>query len=512
MKKLLLTASVFTAMLSANAQMPGEIDSTFGIDGTIYNDFIPNTGEFWWDMIVLNDDKLMKIGYEDDGNNKNVAVAKFKQNGSPDSTFANNGILSIDIGLGLAEEGRGLYEMDNGQILITGFRVNANLQAINGFLMRLDSDGTIDDTFGSTNPGITEFNAGDNSVAFGRSIKIVANEIYVGASARFGGQSDMVLYNFLMDGTIDNSFASGGFAQVDINGEDDLLISLEVTSNGRFVLGGTADLAGNYQASITVLSSFGTPTSFGNQTIDFGLVRSEIRDIYIDANDYVYACGSQGIAPDIDGFVVRYKNDFSGDLDDTWGSAGIVESNPGATIEMQFWNVMPVWDGGIVVTGNLEGAAREHYAMMLTATGDFQTEFDGGDVYLPLAINTVALSALCAGTQSDGSIIIGGNLQSQDFIGSNGVMLRLAPYKDVTGITELASQSLQVFPNPVINSFQLDLENIQSVQLISLEGRVVAAWNSEENAYVLPSNVNSGVYILQVQALNAFGTTRIVVQ
>lgn len=512
MKKLLLTITAVSAIVSATAQEAGDLDSTFGIDGAIYNDFMPNTSEFWWDMIVLDDDKIIKAGYSDDTNNKDVLVARFKADGTPDSTFANNGYLTIDIGIGMAEEARAVYELDNGQLLVTGFRVNLISQTIDAFLLRLNADGTVDTSFGATAPGRTEFNAGDNDLAFGAAILEANGELYVGASANNNGQADMYLFNFIADGTIDNSFASSGYAEIDVNGEDDLLTDLELTGNGSFVISGSAGLMGVDQAVVTVLTQFGTPTGFGTQQLDFGGAQAEIRDLYVDDNDYIYAVGSQGSAPDIDGFVARFKNDVSGDLDDTWGTAGMVQSNPGATVEMQLYNVMPVWDGGIVVTGNTQGASIENYALMLTSTGGVQSEFSGGDVYLPLGSNPSALTALCAVTQSDGGIVIGGSLQSQDFVGSAGFLTKLITIQDVSGIDELATVSIDVYPNPVAFEFNLAMEGVQTAQLLSMEGRIVASWEGTQSSYQLPAGVTAGVYILQVQGIDFKGTTRIAVQ
>ncbi|MDB3907372.1 T9SS type A sorting domain-containing protein [Crocinitomicaceae bacterium] len=512
MKKYLLSAAAVVTMMTASAQVPGDLDSTFGIDGLIYNDFIPNTSEFWWDMIVLDDDKMIKVGYSDDTNNKDVLVGKFKANGEIDSTFANNGYLTVDIGLGLTEEGRGIYEMDNGQLLVTGYRVNALTMSIDGFIMRLEADGSVDATFGETAPGRTEFNGGDNTIAYGQSIEIVGNEIYVGGAVQENGQADLALFNFLMDGTLDNSFSSGGYAQIDIKGEDDFLNDMSATNNGSFVLVGSSELAGLQHASTTLLTSFGTPTGFATQLLDFGTAAADIRDVYVDQNDYIHVAGSQGTAPDIDGFVARFKSDFSGDLDDTWGTSGMVGSNPGATTEMQLFKMMPVWDGGLVVTGNLQGAAIQSYAMMLTATGGFQSDFSGGDVYLSFGSTPNVLVANCVVTQSDGGIVIGGWLQNQTFIGSAGFLTKLVPYQDVTGITEITASNVNVYPNPVSTDFKIDLEEVQSVQLISMEGRVVGNWEGDQASYKLPAVLPSGAYVVKAKSNNSVGTSRIVVK
>lgn len=512
MKKLILTITAAASILTTNAQTPGDLDATFGIGGYAMTDNYQNTGEVFWDLAVLADDKIVHVGYTDDGNDTDVLVTKFLADGTPDSTFASDGVLVIDLSLGLNEEARGVYEMSDGKLLITGYVSDAINQSYDAFLMRLNADGTVDDTFGSTSPGRTHFNAGDNLIAYGRSIVTVGTEIYVGASCLSGGQADMFLFNFTQGGGLDVSFSTGGSAQVDVDGDDDELYAMDMTSNGNFVLVGTSLNAGVQSAVVTTLSSFGTPTSFGNQKFDFGDGWNEANDVYVDANNYIYVAGAEGNDPNIDGFVMRLKNDGSGELDSTYATNGVMQSDPGATTSLYFRKVMPVWDGGVVVTGNLGGATIELYAMMLESDGSLQGNFQGGDVYVPFSISAISAQAFGGGMQSDGAIIIGGYLESQDFVGENMFMVRLNAYKDVTSVLEVKNQFVNVYPNPATSSFNIDMNGIESVKLISMQGKVVNTWFGNQNTFEIPANTESGAYILQMNSSEGTATARIVIQ
>jgi len=326
----------------------------------------------------------------------------------------------------------------------------------------------------------------------------VGTEIYVGGSCLSGGQADMFLFNFTQGGAVDVSFSTAGSALIDVDGDDDELYAMEMTSNGNFVLAGISINAGVQSAVVTTLSTFGTPTSFGNQKFNFGDDWNEANDVYVDASNYIYIAGAEGADPNIDGFVMRLKNDGSGELDSTYATNGVMQSDPGATTSLYFRRIMPVWDGGIVATGNLGGATNELYAMMLESDGSLQGNFQGGDVYVPFSINVNSASAYGGGMQSDGSIIIGGYLTSQDFVGENMFMVRLNPYKDVTSVEALKNEFVNVYPNPATTSFQIEVDGIEYVQLISMQGKVVNTWYESQNEFQIPSNTESGDDILRV--------------
>lgn len=504
--------TAFTAMMNAQAQAPGDLDVTFGASGYAMTDFIAGTGEVWWDMVVLPDDKIVQVGYSDDGNDKDILVARFKADGTPDSTFGVNGFMTIDLSVGMDEEARGVCVLDDGKLLVTGYMVDVQAQAYEGYVMRLNEDGTVDGGFGSTAPGRTHFNAGDNNLAYGRAVLVSGGEIYVAASARANGQSDMFLFNFSIGGDLDLSFSTAGSAQIDVDGEDDLILAMERAPNGTFVLVGTSDNMNVQNAAITVLSQFGTITNFGTQTFDFGSGWNEANAVYVDDNNYIYVAGGHGVAPDVNGYVMRFKNDGSGELDSTYATNGMMESDPGGTIGISFRKILPVWDGGIVVTGELNGAIRQLYAMMLESDGSLQIEFDGGDVYIPFSISVINEYAFGGGMQSDGSIIIGGFLTSQDFIGENLFMVRLAPYEDASALFELESNSVKVYPNPASISFSIDMSDVEQVQLISMQGSVVTTWGESQTVYQIPSNIDQGAYLLRVISANGIATTPLVVR
>ena len=509
MKKTLLTISTFCFLLiGAQAQNAGDLDLNFGISGYAMTDPLANTGELYWDLITLSDDKIIKVGFTSNGDDTDILVAKFLEDGSPDLTFGVDGFAVIDLSIGGDEDARGVYELSDGKLLITGYTLGVG--SLDGYIMRLNSDGTIDDSFGEAN-GHTNFNTGDNFLAYGKEIRVIGNEIFVGASALVDGQSDLCVFNFTQAGALDVSFSSSGVATMDINGESDEIFAMDITSNGSFILGGISDSAGYQLGVVAKLSQFGTPTLFGTDgsyTFDLGSGLNEVNDLLVDENDKIVLTGDYGLYPDVNGYVTRLNSD--GTLDDSFSTDGTIESDPGVSTAVFFRSIQETSDGGIIAIGNTDGASQEIYAMMLTNTGSLNGDFGGnGDVNIPFSVATVSVATMGGALQSDGAIIIGGYLTSQDFVGENMFMVRLYPLT-ATSVDELVMQTVSVYPNPVSDQFTIQMENIKQVQLISISGQVIRTWGAQAKYYI-PEGLTPGVYLLKIEGDKAIGSARIII-
>ena len=71
---------------------------------------------------------------------------------------------------------------------------------------------------------------------------IAPGGFYVAGSATNGnGDLDFLLARFESDGTLDGTFGSAGVVLADFNGEDDVIRSIAVQSDGKIVAAGEAD-------------------------------------------------------------------------------------------------------------------------------------------------------------------------------------------------------------------------------------------------------------------------------
>lgn len=496
---------------TAFGQQSGDVDLTFGTNGWTLTDHYAGVGELYHDMITLSNDKIVMVGSVDNVS-RDILVTRFKPDGVPDSTFGMNGAISIDASLGLDEDGYSVHELSNGQLLITGFITT--MSSYDGFIMQLNEDGSVDDTFGTTASGRTNFNAGDNTICLGTAIRTVGTDIYVAGSALSGGQADMCVFKFTQSGALNTSFASNGVATADIDGENDETYAFEIASNGEMFLAGISDYMGDQRGAVVKLSSFGTPTTFGAgngyYVFDLGSGFNEVNDLVLDNNGKILLFGDAGTAPDIDGIVMRLNAD--GSVDNTFSGDGMQNSDPGASTAMFFTRGFQTTDGNILATGFLNGAStRQLYAFKMDGTGSPDGSFNGnGDVYHDFSISINTLDGRCAALQSDGNIILGGTIESQDFVGSNMFMVRLYGSDPNAGIDEQTATSFGVFPNPATATFRIDpTVSVERVELINLAGQVMNTWEASP-VYSINAAVSPGTYLLRVTTSgNEVITTRL---
>jgi uncharacterized delta-60 repeat protein len=511
MKKTLLTISAFILGGWTLAQNPGDIDLTFGTSGYTLTDPYASTDEGYYDLITLANDKVVKIGYANDANNTDILVARFDADGSPDVTFGSNGFLRIDLSIGGAEEGRSVIELADGKLIITGTVQTANGYA--GFVMRINEDGSMDDTFGDM-MGHTQINAPNNTTANGKCVLEFGGELFVSGELNINGISQIYVCNLSADGIIDNSFATNGFGYINPSPQSmEFLTALETKSNGELIFGGYFNNGGPSAGFVAALSQFGTPTTFGTNGIylvDYNAAPSGLFDLLVDDNNNIIAAGYTGTNPNADGLVMRLTP--TGELDQSWASQGYMLSDPGQTTLLVFRSVAKTLDGGIILVGEMIGTNKNIYAMLLNSNGTLNPGFGGnGDVIIDLPIQVVEIQVAKARMQNSGKIVIGGVLTSQDFTGINMFLTRILPYASL-GLNEISeNDNIVVYPNPAEGAFNVSAEEIRTVQMLDLQGKLVSQWD-QQISYTLPMGLNSGTYIIKVETGSGLLYTRLMIK
>lgn len=127
------------------------LDTTFGTNGIKYvnlganGNSIPNT------IIIQSDHKILVSGTLNLNNSNvfNYAVARLNENGSLDTSFGSNGFYKTMVGISPSGSCTDMKLLSNGKIILAG-----NLKTGTGIgLLKLNSNGTLDNTFGTN--GIT---------------------------------------------------------------------------------------------------------------------------------------------------------------------------------------------------------------------------------------------------------------------------------------------------------------------------------------------------------------------
>ncbi|MEO8061917.1 MAG: Calx-beta domain-containing protein [Pseudomonadota bacterium] len=217
------------ARYSAN----GVFDTTFGgvAAGKVVTDIVGGT-DLGRNVVIDSSGKILVSGAITLANEpflEHMGIARYDSNGVPDNSFDVDGKLSVlsrSLGEALAMQGD--------KILIAGSTPVSGKRQFG--LMRLNTNGSVDSTFGSGGLTTTQFSTlGD----FGRAIALQADgKILVSGQASNELQPDFALARYSANGAPDLTFDGDGKMTVDFFGKGDSAESVAVQADGRIVLGG----------------------------------------------------------------------------------------------------------------------------------------------------------------------------------------------------------------------------------------------------------------------------------
>jgi uncharacterized delta-60 repeat protein len=163
---------------------------------------------------------------------ENFGAARYTANGVIDLSLDTDGKVAIagrSVGDALA--------LQAGKLLIAGStRVNGNRVFA---LMRLNTDGSVDNTFGTQGLTTTAFSTGGD---FGRAIALQADgKILVSGQSSNQSNPNFAVARYSANGAPDLTFDDDGRFSVDFFGAGDSAESVAVQADGRIVLSGFAE-------------------------------------------------------------------------------------------------------------------------------------------------------------------------------------------------------------------------------------------------------------------------------
>jgi uncharacterized delta-60 repeat protein len=303
----------------------GDLDLTFGNGGKVVTDI---GGREWMSRIAVQPDgKIVAIGESSAPSDfPKFALARYNPDGSLDATFGNGGKV-ITVIAAVREYAHGLVLLPDGKIMICGSIDQPNESDTSFALLRYNSDGSLDTTFGQGGLVKTNINNDDDrAYALARQSdgKIVAagkRGIQFYPTEQRKGNVALVRYN--PDGSLDATFGNGGIVVNDFGqGLESYAMDVIIQPNGRIIIAGEsayAFLVARYNSNGTLDTTFGnggfTEINFGNLSWDHG------RDAVLQADGKIIVVGIAEINSPYDSFAVaRFNPD--GSLDQTFGNGG----------------------------------------------------------------------------------------------------------------------------------------------------------------------------------------------
>ena len=258
--------NIAAARLNSN----GSLDELFGNMGRLYEVLVQTYTNFL-STAVQQDGKIVAGGFAFNGTTFHFALARYKTNGSLDSTFSGDGKVMTDLGNRIFETYiQSIAIQSDGKIIAGGFGERGPS------LVRYNSNGTVEHNYGpygysgninsiaiqkdgrfiaESPTGLTRytnfevdttFNKGrfliyptiNNYEISGKQIALQKDEkiIVLGTSSEYPPYPIVFRYN--LNGTLDSTFGTNGIAFNYLKGSGDITNSICVQTDDKILIGG----------------------------------------------------------------------------------------------------------------------------------------------------------------------------------------------------------------------------------------------------------------------------------
>jgi len=270
---------------------------------------------------------------------------------------------------------------------------------------RYNSDGSLDNSFG-TGGQVTTTIGTMNNMAYKILVQSDGKIVIAGTAEPGASDFDFLLIRYNTDGTLDNAFGPGGIVETSFNTLNDVAYSCVLQSDGKIISAGTADVQfamSRHNTDGTLDSTFGTN---GLVTSPVGFNGGLGRAVAIQSDGKLVMTGICFDSSFVKGFgLARYTSD--GISDSTFGIDGVAASY--FTGNNDYAQSMAIQsDGKIVVAGFDDAGAKFFFAAeRYNNDGSLDTSFGiGGKVTTP--VGTYNDYGRSVAIQSDGKILVGG--------------------------------------------------------------------------------------------------------
>src|SRR5215203_126284 len=146
----------------ARLKTDGTPDSTFDGDGLLTVDF-GGASDFALAVAIQTDGKIVVAGEANaTGGGGNIAIVRVTDTGIPDSTFDNDGKATFDFDGG-DDSAYAIALQPDGKILLAGRTIGSH--GIDWAVLRLTTGGGPDQTFGTNGRVVTDFSGSNNAAA-----------------------------------------------------------------------------------------------------------------------------------------------------------------------------------------------------------------------------------------------------------------------------------------------------------------------------------------------------------
>ncbi|MBA3709271.1 MAG: hypothetical protein H0W83_10685 [Planctomycetes bacterium] len=400
----------------------GDLDTAgpgFGTGGKVVTDFVGLTSvDFASAVAVQADGKFVVVGSTVNGTSA-FAVARYTTAGVLDTTFNSTGLVATQITNGSNEGARAVAIQSDQKIVVAGFAVSAST-GIDMAVVRYNTNGTLDTTFGGTGIVLIDFATSDdhaNAVALDGSGNIV-----VAGDATTVGNTDFAVARLTTAGVLDTSFDADGKLTTDFSGLADVGNAMRIQADGRIVVAGSsATVASGSEFAVARYNVNGSlDTAFdsdGRVTTDIAANNDDVAYALAIQTDNKLIVAGYTSAGANDMALVRYTT--AGAPDPTFNTTGRVTLGFGGGTSDKVFALVLQPDGRIVVAGDSTVGGTFDFALARFSTfGALDTSFGGtgmvvtpftaasDDVALGVAFSAGMVVAVGYSTQNNGDFAL----------------------------------------------------------------------------------------------------------
>ena len=503
----LILLNLFAA-LSTNANV--NPDQSFGTNGIVTTDLFGKEDQIY-DMAIQSDGKIVVAGYSVVQSHREFMVVRYLTNGVIDSLFGNNGKATVLVETANSTA-KALAIQQDGKIVVAGHYDNNFYN--DAAVVRFNSNGTIDTTFGNT--GVVRLVLSNQFDEF-QDVAIQSdNHIVLAGLTSQNSTPDFLLIRMQPDGSPDPFFGVNGQVTTDFGGNTDGIYSLLLQPDNKILVSGSTNIGSCYFAAARYLENGTLDPTFGTGGKVQVLSGARLDNCYgmaLQTDSSIVLVGTHHSGAIDNYMVVRLTK--LGVPDNTFGTNGVSLLQASSQAD-RLNDVVIEADGRILIAGSMNGGT--DMLMQLTSVGlpdaDFGTDgiYEMGAPGAQNALNTLAL-------MNDSSVVAAGfNDNGLDF----DFFLSKVFVRSTTGIEDGLSKDLKVtiYPNPVIDEITIQLPEEfgrqVSVSIFDEAGRILLATDANDagsNIKIqLPTGLMNGVYFLRVVKGTKEAVRKIIVQ
>lgn len=504
--KSLTFAASVAVAVSANAQN-GTLDVSFGSSGIVQT---VSTHEAF-DMIIQPDNKIIAVGSINMGSgNDDIAVVRYNSDGSLDNSFGTNGIVNVDFN-GKNDDASSVVLQSDGKIVVVGRAQNVSNNNSDIAVIRLNANGTLDNSFATNGKYQLDVDGYAFDYALDMALQTDGKIVFVAIAG-----TDMFAKNAVIrlnpNGTLDNTFDGDGILKAFSFGSFTLssLHSLVIQNDGKIIVAGSK----NNNFALARLNSDGSlDNTYATSGIYSGSTMATSSELYLQADGKLLATYSHATQTEV---IVIRLNQYGTD-DTGFGTNGKVTTQVDSPSTYDYTKGIVVQPNGkIIVAGSSfsSGSVSDYLVIRYNSNGVIDNTFgvSSNGIVVTSVASTNEDRGKSVKLQSDGKIVVAGSscTGACDFL-----ILR---YNNADVTTEVADKSILptnpvIFPNPA-NDFVTvsNLPKGSAVSILDITGKVI--YNSiikDEKTTINTTDFVNGVYIFQVSNNGRIDTIKLMI-